>query len=298
MTATILKAENLSLGYHERTIIRNLELEPTAGRMTAIFGPNGCGKSTPLRALIHLIRPTGGRVSLDDQDYTRSTRAVWRGGWQFYRKHRSHRTAFQFSIWCAVDEGRPCRMHARAGGRRYVRTRGTRCQRTFRRAAARRAEEADHGAVGKCTPGDPPALQLPLHHFARQCQTVMFLEPDLCGRNYPIGNGQQSHFAVMHSGRDAGLAQDRCGEPFAQAVLIERQTGRLRRDPSAGPQYVGGRWSAPASTCGCRRWRRAGRDPRDRRAHYRFRAMRWHRKNGIVRSSRSPLPNGQSAHRY
>lgn len=79
MTATILKAENLSLGYHDRTIIRNLDIEPPAGSMTAIIGPNGCGKSTLLRALARLIRPTGGRVTLDGQDiHTIDTRSLAR----------------------------------------------------------------------------------------------------------------------------------------------------------------------------------------------------------------------------
>ena len=38
------------------------------GRVTAIVGPNACGKSTLLRGLARLLKPSGGQVILDGQD--------------------------------------------------------------------------------------------------------------------------------------------------------------------------------------------------------------------------------------
>ena len=50
-----LRAEGLSLGYRDRTVVEHLDLAVPEGRITAIVGPNGCGKSTLLRlSLIHI----------------------------------------------------------------------------------------------------------------------------------------------------------------------------------------------------------------------------------------------------
>lgn len=63
-----LRAEGLSIGYDERTIISDLTVEVPDGRVTAIVGPNACGKSTLLRGLARLLKPAGGQVILDGHD--------------------------------------------------------------------------------------------------------------------------------------------------------------------------------------------------------------------------------------
>ncbi|MGY1823434.1 ABC transporter ATP-binding protein [Geodermatophilus sp. SYSU D00079] len=60
-----LAAEDLVLGYGERTVIDGLDLAVPAGRITAIVGANACGKSTLLRSMSRLLSPRGGRVLLD-----------------------------------------------------------------------------------------------------------------------------------------------------------------------------------------------------------------------------------------
>ncbi|CAG7625377.1 ABC transporter ATP-binding protein [Rhodococcus opacus] len=60
-----LIAENLSLGYGDRVIVDNLDLEVRTGVITTVIGPNGCGKSTLLRALGRLLKPRNGSVLLD-----------------------------------------------------------------------------------------------------------------------------------------------------------------------------------------------------------------------------------------
>lgn len=62
---------DLSLGYSERPIIAGLDVSITDGSVTAIVGPNACGKSTLLRGLSRLLAPTAGQVLLDGTDIAR-----------------------------------------------------------------------------------------------------------------------------------------------------------------------------------------------------------------------------------
>ncbi len=72
MTAThALIAENLELGYGNRTVVENLDLKVPPGRITCIVGANACGKSTLLRSMSRLLSPRGGHVLLDGKDVHR-----------------------------------------------------------------------------------------------------------------------------------------------------------------------------------------------------------------------------------
>ncbi|WP_277371341.1 ABC transporter ATP-binding protein [Rhodococcus rhodochrous] len=72
MTAAhTLIAENLELGYGNRTVVENLDLKVPPGRITCIVGANACGKSTLLRSMSRLLSPRGGHVLLDGKDVHR-----------------------------------------------------------------------------------------------------------------------------------------------------------------------------------------------------------------------------------
>ncbi|MGE0538565.1 MAG: ABC transporter ATP-binding protein [Dehalococcoidia bacterium] len=64
-----LRSDTLSLSYGSDmpSVVHELSLEIVDGGVTSIIGPNGCGKSTLLRALVRLMKPTGGAVILDGQ---------------------------------------------------------------------------------------------------------------------------------------------------------------------------------------------------------------------------------------
>ncbi|MDM7854142.1 ABC transporter ATP-binding protein [Cellulomonas alba] len=66
-----LVAEGLTLAYDGRTVVEDLGLAVPPGRVTAVVGPNACGKSTLLRGLARLLAPTAGRVLLDGEDVHR-----------------------------------------------------------------------------------------------------------------------------------------------------------------------------------------------------------------------------------
>lgn len=73
----VLATRDLALHYGDRHIVDGLDLELPGGAVTAIVGPNACGKSTLLRGLSRLLRPSGGAVTLDGADIHRmSARAL------------------------------------------------------------------------------------------------------------------------------------------------------------------------------------------------------------------------------
>jgi iron complex transport system ATP-binding protein len=60
-----LTARGLDLGYDDKVVVTDLDLTISMGHVTSIVGPNGCGKSTTLRALSRLLKPLAGSVVLD-----------------------------------------------------------------------------------------------------------------------------------------------------------------------------------------------------------------------------------------
>ena len=63
-----LAVEGVTLGYAERTVVEDVDLDVAAGRITCIVGANACGKSTLLRAMARLLKPRAGQVVLDGKD--------------------------------------------------------------------------------------------------------------------------------------------------------------------------------------------------------------------------------------
>ncbi|MFI8203106.1 ABC transporter ATP-binding protein [Streptomyces sp. NPDC085937] len=62
-----LSAENVTLAYDQRVIAEQLSVEIPDNSFTVVVGPNACGKSTLLRALSRMLKPSEGRVLLDGQ---------------------------------------------------------------------------------------------------------------------------------------------------------------------------------------------------------------------------------------
>lgn len=60
----MLEAHALRAGYDRSVVVRDLELVVEEGQTAVVIGPNGHGKTTLLRALSGLVRPSGGSVSL------------------------------------------------------------------------------------------------------------------------------------------------------------------------------------------------------------------------------------------
>lgn len=67
----ILELEDVSSGYGEVQILWGVSLSLERGKLTALVGSNGVGKTTLLRTVAGLIRPWRGTIRSDGRDITR-----------------------------------------------------------------------------------------------------------------------------------------------------------------------------------------------------------------------------------
>ena len=59
------RMRGLSLGYQDRTVVREVDLDIPHGATTVLIGANGCGKTTLLKGLSRQLRPLAGTLEAD-----------------------------------------------------------------------------------------------------------------------------------------------------------------------------------------------------------------------------------------
>ena len=58
-----IEINNLSLGYQDKLVVKNLSLKFPKNKVIALIGPNGCCKSTTLKAVARLLKPKQGSIT-------------------------------------------------------------------------------------------------------------------------------------------------------------------------------------------------------------------------------------------
>jgi urea transport system ATP-binding protein len=66
----MLNVRQLNCSYDETTILRNINLTIPAGKVIALMGRNGVGKTTLLKTVMGLLRPRAGEIFFDGQEIT------------------------------------------------------------------------------------------------------------------------------------------------------------------------------------------------------------------------------------
>lgn len=67
-----LVLENVTKKYKDKTAIHNISAELHSGQLIGLIGKNGAGKTTLLKLLSTIMKPTSGRILLDDQDIVKN----------------------------------------------------------------------------------------------------------------------------------------------------------------------------------------------------------------------------------
>jgi branched-chain amino acid transport system ATP-binding protein len=68
---SVLEVLDVTVGYGDTTVLRNVSVSVPAGSVVALLGPNGAGKTTLLRTISGGLNPRSGRISLEGHDITR-----------------------------------------------------------------------------------------------------------------------------------------------------------------------------------------------------------------------------------
>lgn len=66
----VLRTENLVKKYGQRLVNNQVSYEVSQGEIVGLLGPNGAGKTTSFYMAVGLVKPTSGKIWLDDKDIT------------------------------------------------------------------------------------------------------------------------------------------------------------------------------------------------------------------------------------
>ena len=70
ITTTLVHATGLNTHYGQSHILRGIDFEVLPGQTIGLMGRNGMGKSTLLKSLMGLVKPSSGQVHIKGQDMT------------------------------------------------------------------------------------------------------------------------------------------------------------------------------------------------------------------------------------
>ena len=68
MSEVVIEINNLNKKYSDALAVKNINLKINKGSIIGLLGPNGCGKSTTIGMMLGLIKPTSGKVLINNQN--------------------------------------------------------------------------------------------------------------------------------------------------------------------------------------------------------------------------------------
>lgn len=68
MNEYVIEAQNLTKKFGDFVAVDNLNLKIKKGEVFGFLGPNGAGKTTSINIMVGLLKPTGGKIIIDNSD--------------------------------------------------------------------------------------------------------------------------------------------------------------------------------------------------------------------------------------
>ena len=76
MNKNIIHIEDMTVAYHDKPVLWDVDLDIIENSITAIIGPNGAGKSTLIKGALGLLKPLSGTVTFDGKSYHEVLRKI------------------------------------------------------------------------------------------------------------------------------------------------------------------------------------------------------------------------------
>lgn len=87
--SALIEARNVSVGYGNRAVVRELDLEVAAGEVVVLLGANGAGKTTTMLTLAGDLAPLAGELHVDGHRSRNPLHRRAREGLSFVTEERS-----------------------------------------------------------------------------------------------------------------------------------------------------------------------------------------------------------------
>lgn len=75
-SASPLLVEDVTVAYHRRPVLWNIDYQAPSGKLIAIVGPNGSGKTTLIKAILDLVPRAAGQVLIFGEPYRQQRHRV------------------------------------------------------------------------------------------------------------------------------------------------------------------------------------------------------------------------------
>lgn len=64
----MIRFENISKNFKDKKVLKNISFSITEGNLVAFIGASGCGKTTTLKMINRLVKPTSGKIFINGED--------------------------------------------------------------------------------------------------------------------------------------------------------------------------------------------------------------------------------------
>jgi manganese/zinc/iron transport system ATP- binding protein len=76
LSSDAIQVMDLTVAYHAKPVLWDVDLQVPSGVLMAVVGPNGAGKTTLIKAILGLVRPAAGQVLVYGQPYQEQRQLV------------------------------------------------------------------------------------------------------------------------------------------------------------------------------------------------------------------------------